>query len=74
MGMCRFHGFDDVEYRKVVAALERVQKRIVEGAVNSVSPGSSAAFIALIYVINCARNELATQRWSPAILHEISGV
>ena len=44
MGMCRFGGFHDVEYRKVVAALEHIQKRITERYADSASPGSYATF------------------------------
>ncbi len=40
MEMCRFGGFDEVEYRKVVAALERVQIRISEDSSDLV-PSSS---------------------------------
>ena len=45
MEMCRFDGFDDVEYRKVIAALERVQIRIVEGSVDFPSPGACTAIL-----------------------------
>jgi len=59
MDMCRFGGLHDVEYRKVVAALERVQN-ITEGSANVVLPGSYTAFIALTRLPNSVRHELST--------------
>ena len=49
MDMCRFGGTQDVEYRKVSAALERIQKRIAERYVASASPGSCATIFILIH-------------------------
>ena len=39
MDMCRFSGLDDVEYRKVIAALDHIQKQIVKGSANPSSLG-----------------------------------
>lgn len=38
MDMCRFSGLHDVEYRKVAAALEHIQKRIAERSVDIANP------------------------------------
>ena len=45
MDMCRFGGVHDVEYRKVIAALDHVQKRMSDRCGASVSPGSCATFL-----------------------------
>ena len=74
MDMCRFSGVHDVEYRKVVAALELIQKQIAEGFANSASPGSCAAFVTLIHLANFTRDELGNRRRLPAKLAGISAV
>ena len=70
MDMCRFSGVHDVEYLKVVAALKLIQKQIAEGSINSASPGSCAAFVTLIHLVNFTRDELDTRRRVPANLLE----
>ncbi len=58
MDMCRFSGLHDVEYRKVAAALEHIQKRIAERSANTAAPGSCAAFVDLMHLVDCARDEV----------------
>ena len=58
MDMCRFSGLHDVEYRKVAAALEHIHKRIAERSANTAAPGSCAAFVDLMRLANCPRNEV----------------
>ena len=74
MDMCRFSGVHDVEYLKVVAALELIQKQIAEGSKNSASLGSCAAFVTLIHLVNFIRDELDTRRRVPAKSAGISTV
>ena len=74
MDMCRFSGVHDVEYRKVVAALELIQKQIAEGFASSASPGSCVAFVTLIHLANFTRDELGTRRRLPAKIAGISAV
>lgn len=74
MDMCRFSGVHDVEYRKVVAALELVQKQIAEGSANSTSPGSCTAFVTLIHLVNFTRDQLGTRQRLPAKFAGISTV
>ena len=45
MDMCRFSGSDDVEYRKVAAALDHIHTRITKASTNPVLPGLCAAFV-----------------------------
>ena len=45
MDMCRFSGSDDVEYRKVAAALDHIHTRITKASVNPVLPGLCPAFV-----------------------------
>lgn len=58
MDMCRFSGIHDVEYRKVAAALEHIQKRIADRSGNTATPGSCAASVDLMHVVNCPRNDV----------------
>ena len=72
MDMCRFSGFHDVEYLKVAAALDHIQKRVTEGSVNLASPGLCTAFVAQTHLFSHARNKLGTQRRSPTKIYGIS--
>ena len=45
MDMCRFSGSDDVEYRKVAAALDHIHTQITKASTNPVLPGLCAAFV-----------------------------
>ena len=45
MDMCRFSGSDDVEYRKVAAALDHIHTRITKASVNPILPGLCPAFV-----------------------------
>ena len=69
MEMCRFGRVDDVEYRKVVAALELVQTRIASGVSVSESPsknleGSPNTRLALS---DSWRQQYLESLWYPAI-------
>ncbi len=45
MDMCRFSGCDDMEYRKVAAALDHIQMRLTEASAKpALLLGSCAAF------------------------------
>ena len=48
MDMCRFSGTDDVEYRKVAAALDHIQMRITKGCAKPVMLGLYATFVAFV--------------------------
>ena len=48
MDMCRFSGSDDVEYRKVAAALNHIQMRIMKESAKPVLLGSYATFVAFV--------------------------
>ena len=48
MDMCRFSGSDDVEYRKVAAALDHIQTRITKGSANPVLLGLCAGFVTFV--------------------------
>ena len=61
MDMCRFSGSDDVEYRKVAAALDHIQMRITEGSAKPVLPGSCAIFFAIVQSLTYARTTLGAQ-------------
>ena len=61
MDMCRFSAFEDSEYRKVVAALEFIQRRILEGYVDKAPPGLLAPSINWFHVTNQARSGFGTQ-------------
>lgn len=45
MDMCRFSGPDDVEYRKVAAALDHIQTSITKESTNPIVQGLGAAFV-----------------------------
>ena len=45
MDMCRFSGLEDVEYRKVAAALDHIQTSITTESTHPVLQGLSAAFV-----------------------------
>ena len=62
MDMCRFSGSDDVEYRKVAAALDHIQMRITEGSAKPKLLGSYATFVAFVQSLTCARTKLGAQR------------
>ena len=74
INICRFSGFYDVEYRKVITALKYVQKRIIEESANLVSLDSCAAFVTLIYLIDYIRNKLNTRRRLLISFYEISTI
>ena len=64
MDMCRFSGYDDVEYRKVAAALDDIQTRITKGSADPVVLGLCAAFFTFLRLFTYARTTFGAQRKS----------